>query len=458
MKAGASNVWHPNTQMSEWDMFDSISGGDGVWLTDSKGFRMIDGVASMWCNVWGHSNREMVRAIARQAEKLQHSPLFNLTHEPAEKLARGLVGMSPGMHRVLYSENGSSAVETAVKVAFQYWTNEGDGGRTAIASLERGYHGDTLGAMSAGHVPEFFDRYRQHMFDAIELPVPVQGGMDCGGGGRGVNGAASTAPAPDALKRCIEGISDTLSARRGEVAAVIMESGAQMAGGVRIFEPSFQEEVSCICRENDTLLIVDEVATGFGRLGPMCVYSAERSKPDIVVYGKMLTGGYLPLAATLATRRVYESFLGAYDEQRHLFHGHTFAGNPIAAAAANKNLSMYKKYDMASHVSKASKVLADRIAEHLSGTEAVGEIRCRGLLAGIELAAGRGTATDTARPAASINRIIYEAGRRNGVYLRTLGNVVMLVPPLVITASEIDMLVERTAKTIGDATPSLQCA
>lgn len=446
MKAGASNVWHPNTQMSEWGAFDSISRGDGVWLTDSKGFRMIDGVASMWCNVWGHSNGEMVRAIARQAEKLQHSPLFNLTHEPAEKLARSLVGMSPGMHRVLYSENGSSAVETAIKVAFQYWTNEGDSGRTAIASLERGYHGDTLGAMSAGHMPEFFDRYRQHMFDAVELPVPVQGGAGRGG-----------AAAPDALQRCIEGISDTLSARRGEIAAVIMESGAQVAGGVRIFEPSFQEEVGGICRENNILLIVDEVATGFGRLGPMCVYSAERSKPDIAVYGKMLTGGYLPLAATLATRRVYESFLGAYDEQRHLFHGHTFAGNPIAAAAANKNLSMYKKYDMISHVSKATKVLAGRIAEHLSDMEAVSEIRCRGLLAGIELAAGSGiaAAADPARPAASVNRIMYEAGRRNGVYLRTLGNVVMLVPPLAITESEIGMMVERTAKAIRDAAPSL---
>lgn len=447
MNTGASNVWHPNTQMSEWDVFDSISGGDGVWLTDSKGFRMIDGVASMWCNVWGHSNGEMVRAISRQAARLQHSPLFNLTHEPAERLARGLVGMSPGMHRVLYSENGSSAVETAIKVAFQYWTNEGDAGRTAIASLERGYHGDTLGAMSAGHVPEFFERYRQHMFDAVELPVPVQGGANFGGGGEAV-------AAPEMLQRCIEDISDVLSARKGEIAAVIMESGAQMAGGVRVFEPSFQEQVSDICRENDILLIVDEIATGFGRLGPMCVYSAERSKPDIAVYGKMLTGGYLPLAATLATRRVYESFLGAYDEQRHLFHGHTFAGNPIAAAAANKNLSMYKKYDLLSHVSKASKTLADRIAEHLSGMEEVGEIRCRGLVAGIELAAGRSTA-DPAPPAASANRTIYEAGRRNGVYLRTLGNVVMLVPPLAITAPEIDMLVERTAKTIRDAAPSL---
>ena len=243
MNAGESNVWHPNTQMSEWDAFDSISRGDGVWLTDSKGFRMIDGVASMWCNVWGHSNGEMVRAISRQAARLQHSPLFNLTHEPAEKLARGLVGMSPGMHRVLYSENGSSAVETAIKVAFQYWTNEGDAGRTAIASLERGYHGDTLGAMSAGHVPEFFERYRQHMFDAVELPVPVQGGANSGGSGGG-----EAAAAPETLQRCIEDISDVLSARRGEIAAVIMESGAQMAGGVRIFEPSFQEQVSGICR------------------------------------------------------------------------------------------------------------------------------------------------------------------------------------------------------------------
>ena len=442
--APASRVWHPNTQMSEWEQFDSISYGDGVWLIDSEGRRMIDGVASMWCNVWGHSNAELVGAMTEQAQKLPHSSLFNLTHEPAEQLARSLVEMSPGMHRVQYSDSGSAAVEIALKMAFQYWTNEGDNSRCTVASLDRGYHGDTLGAMSVGQIPEFFSKYGRQMFKTVDLPVPVQ---------TVTRGGCSPMDSERRQERCLGEISDTLS-RRDDIAALIMESGAQMAGGARIFTSGFQGEVGRICRQNGVLLIVDEVATGFGRLGPMCVYSDEQSKPDIVTYGKMLTGGYLPLAATLATTKIYDAFLGRHDSGRHLFHGHTYSGNPTAAAVANKNLEMYARHNLICHItSKASKTLASH-ASGMSDIGVVGDVRHKGMMLGLELVADKESMKPVC-PAASINHIIYKAGRRRGVYLRTLGNVVMVVPPLAISESELVMLLERTAGAIKDAAPAL---
>ena len=452
MKQGDSRVWHPNTQMSEWDGagFDSISRGRGVWLVDSKGRKMIDGVASMWCNVWGHSNAELVRAMTQQAQKMQHTPLFNLTHRPAERLALSLVKMSPGMSRVMYSDNGSTAMEIAIKMAVQYWSNRGEKNRTAVASLERGYHGDTIGAMSAGQIPEFFDPYKSQMSKAHELPValqrPTARRAGRAGGGDGTDN--------DDVQDALESISRTLSSR-GDIAAVVMESGAQVAGGVRIYGRGFQRGISRICRRNDVLLIVDEVATGFGRLGPMCVYSDEGSRPDMVAYGKMLTGGCLPLAATLATERVYRAFLGGHDKQRHLFHGHTFAGNPVAAAVASKNLSMYSRYGLIRRISRTSRVF-EEYRDKILGMDIVGDVRHKGMIMGIELVSGKGSgAPSPVCPPESVNRIMYEAGRRRGVYLRTLGNVVMIVPPLAISSQDLATLIERTIKAIRDAEPSL---
>ena len=444
MGGAPSRVWHPNTQMSEWGKFDSISRGDGVWLVDSRGRRMIDGVASMWCNVWGHSNEELVRAMTRQAEKLQHSPLFNLTHAPAERLARSLVGISPGMHRVLYSDNGSTAIEIALKMALQYWINRGEKGRTAVASLEHGYHGDTMGAMSVGQIPVFFDKYRHHISAAVKLPVSYA--------------ASSMPPGTDLAEQetqahdCLAEISDVLSGRN-DIAALVMESGAQMAGGARMFARGFQREISRMCRQNGILLIVDEVATGFGRLGPMCVYSEEHSRPDIVTYGKMLTGGYLPLAATLSTKKVYDSFLGDYDKWLHLFHGHTFTGNPIAAAVASKNIAMYSKYGLIRRIARTSAVF-DEYADRFARMGMVGDLRYKGMVMGIELVTDKSSMKPVCPPK-SVNRIIYEAGKRRGVYLRTLGNVVMVVPPLAISSSDLALLLERTLLTLEDAEPAL---
>ncbi len=424
-----SSVWHPNTQMGEWGSFDRIVSAKGMWLTDSSGHRMIDAVASMWCNVWGHSRPELVRALRAQAERLQHSPMFNLTNEPAERLASSLAAMSPGMHRVFFSDNGSTAMEVAFKIALQYWRNEGRRGRTAIAALENGYHGDTFGAMSVGYVPEFFGGFRDHLFGTIRFPVPGRYG----------------APRELSSQQCL-GMIEAELGRNDAVAALVMESGAQVAGGVAIYPKGFQREVSRICRRHGVLLVLDEVATGLGRLGSMAEYAAQGSRPDVVSFGKMLTGGYVGMAATLATKRVYDSFLGDFGDRRHLFHGHTYTGNPLAAAVANENLGMYERHGLIRRVRRTSRVLGERRAE-IESLDGVADVRHAGMLMGIELAGGAAAARSRRSP----NRVIYELGRKNGIYLRTLGNIVMLVPPLAISEGELGMLVDRAVRTVRAA-------
>ena len=429
-----SFVWHPNTQMGEWDCFDRITSAKGVWLVDSRRRRMIDAVASMWCNVWGHSDAELVGAMVSQAKKMQHTPMFNLTHGPAEDLAAGLIGMSPGMHRVFYSDNGSSAMEVAFKMALQYWDNQGEG-RGRIATLENGYHGDTFGAMSVGYVPEFFGRFRHHLFETTRLPVP-----DAYRTPKGLTPS-------EHQDRCLEKIESVLS--RKDTAAFVMESGAQVAGGVRIYPKGFQREIGRMCKKYGVLLVLDEIATGFGRLGSMVQYAEQECSPDIVAYGKMLTGGYLTMAATLATKRVYDSFLGEFGDSRHLFHGHTYTGNPVAAAVADKNLRMYRKRRLIEKIQRTSKVFEEyrqRFMEH----GMVGDVRHKGMLMGIDLVSDKKKKTPI-RSRTSLNKILYEEGRRHGIYLRSLGNILLLVPPLAISESELHVLLERALKTIRTA-------
>ena len=426
------SVWHPNTQMSEWDAFDEIVSAKGMYLFDSSGRRLLDGVASMWCNVWGHSRQELVRAIQRQAQNLQHSPLFNLTHGPAEQLAGRLVRTCPGMSRVFYSDNGSSAMEVSVKMAIQYWKNLGED-RTRIMSLQNGYHGDTFGAMSIGYSAEFFSRYREKLFECVQMPVPHRYRIPSGFG-------------PEEYQSyCLDRIEDTMKEDDG-VAALVMESGAQVAGGAVIYPRGFQEGISRLCREYGVLLVADEVATGLGRLGSMAEYAAQRSAPDIVSFGKMLTGGYLTLAATLATEKVYDSFLGEYDDCRHLFHGHTYTGNPIASAVALENLEMYERYGLIGQIRETSRVFEES-RDRIESQEMVGDVRHSGMLMGIELVSDRESKTPVTA-SGSLNRILFEAARENGIYLRTLGNIILLVPPLAISEEELADLIDGTVRTI----------
>ena len=422
--------------MSEWGEFQTISSAKGVWLIDKKGNKMIDAVASMWCNVWGHSNPNLVKTITNQSRKLQHSSMFNLTNEPAEELAKKLVKISPKMHRVFYSDNGSSAMEIAIKISLQYWKNIGEKQKTQIATLENGYHGDTFGAMSVGYVPEFFGKFKKQLFSTIQFPVPNKYRIPKG------------FSFSDYQSNCLEKIEKRL-AEKDDVAAFVMESGAQVAGGVIIYPKNFQKNISKICKKYNVLFVLDEIATGFGRLGSMFQYEENKSIPDIVSYGKMLTGGYLTMAATLATKKVYNSFLGKFDDWKHLFHGHTYTGNPLAAAIANENLKMYEKNHLIQKIQKTSKVFEEFYQEILE-IESVGDIRHKGMLMGIEIVKNKKTKTPIS-PKKSINKIFFEEGRRQGIYLRTLGNIVMLVPPLAISEKELRLMLEKTIKTIKRA-------
>jgi len=309
--------------MKEWKNFDVITKGDGMWLVDSKGNRLLDGVASMWCNVWGHSKKELVNAMIKQTRKLQHSSLFNLTNDQAELLAQKLVKISPGMSKVFYSDDGSTAMEIAIKIAFQYWQNIGLKNKTKFVTLENGYHGDTIGSMSIGYFPQFFSKFKNLLFPVITTPTPQKYRMPKGFTFNEYQG------------HCLERI-EKVFVKNNDLAAFVMESGAQIAGGVIIYPSEFQKKISQLCKKYKVLFILDEIATGFGRLGSFIEYQSQKSIPDIVSYGKMLTGGYLPLAATLASQKIYDSFLGKYNEMRHFFHGHTFTGNPLSCATACK--------------------------------------------------------------------------------------------------------------------------
>jgi adenosylmethionine-8-amino-7-oxononanoate aminotransferase len=387
----------------------------------------------MWCNVWGHSNPQLVKAITKQSKKIQHSSLFNLTNEPVEKLAKNLIKISPGMNKVFYSDNGSSAMEIAIKMALQYWKNIGEVKKTQIATIENGYHGDTFGAMSVGYVPEFFRKFKKQLFSTIQFPVPNKYRLPKG------------FTLSDYQNHCLEKIEKRFS-KNNDIAAFIMESGAQMAGGVIIYPKDFQKKIRELCKKYDILFVLDEIATGFGRLGSMVQYQDQKSIPDIVAYGKMLTGGYLTMAATLANKKIYDSFSGEFNDWKHLFHGHTYTGNPIAAAVANENLQMYKKYNLIKQVQKTSKIF-EKYSQEILDIDIVGDVRHKGMLMGIELVSNKKKKTPI-RTKKSINKVFFEEGKKQGIYLRTLGNIVMLVPPLSIQQNELELLLKKTIKTI----------
>lgn len=435
-----SSVWHPYTQMSEWEKFDEIVKGKGMWLYDSNGNKLLDGVASMWCNVWGHSKKELVNAIIKQSKKLQHSSLFNLTNEPAEILAKKLVKISPHMNKVFYSDNGSTAMEIAFKIALQYWKNI-DKNKTIIATLENGYHGDTFGTMSVGYVPQFFSNFKNQLFDVIRTPVPRNYRIP-------INYSYE-----EYQSFCLEKI-EKLFSNNDKIAAYVMESGAQLAGGVVIFPKGFQQKISQLCKKFDVLLVLDEIATGFGRLGSLIEYQAQKSVPDIVSYGKMLTGGYITMAVTLTTKKIYEAFLGSFKEMKHIFHGHTFTGNPLTASVAIENLDLYEKSKLIERIKKTSKIFENRAREFLK-LDLVGDVRFKGMLMGIELVKDKEKKMPLTNRK-SINKIIFDEAKKNKIYLRSLGNIIMLVPPLAISSNELDFLIDSTIKTIKEITKEVR--
>jgi adenosylmethionine-8-amino-7-oxononanoate aminotransferase len=427
--------------MSEWNRFPEIVSAKGMWLYDSKGGKMLDGVASMWCNVWGHSKSELVSEIIKQTKTLQHCPLFNLTHPTAEKLSKKLLKLNPKMSSVFFSDNGSTAMEISIKIALQYWRNIGENKKTNIATLENGYHGDTFGAMSIGYVPEFFSKFRSKLFSTIQFPVPRTFGI------------SKKMSFEEYEEQCLSKIETKLE-KDDSIAAFVMESGAQMAGGVIIYPKDFQKKISKICKKNNVLFVLDEIATGFGRLGSMIEYDAQKSIPDVVSFGKMLTGGYQTFAATLTRKKISDSFLDEFSKMKHLFHGHTYTGNPTAAALSLKNLELYEKYGLIEKIQKTSEVFENRI-EELSCLDMVGDIRHKGMVMGIELIRDK-KSNKPLTSKLSINKLVFEEGRKNNIYFRTLGNIIMLVPPLAISKKDLNFLIDGTISTIKSLSRKLR--
>lgn len=422
-------VWHPYTQMSDWDKWNNkvIVRGEGFYLVDSEGRKYLDGIASMWCNVWGHGQNKVVEAMVEQLKNLQHSTLFGLASGPSAQLAERLAGLARGMDKVFYTDNGSSAIEAAMKMALQYWRNKGRSAKKEFISLEHGYHGDTIGAMSVGFIKNFFDAYKPLLIKVHRAPSPLLYGS------RFENES-------DLVEWCLEKTERLLKKRGDKCAALVMESGAQIAGGAIIYPAGYQRKIAKLCRDYGMLLVLDEIATGFGRLGNTIEYLAQRSQPDIVCFGKALTAGYFPLAVTMTTDRIFNAFLGKYSDNKHLYHGHTFTGHPVGCAAALANIDLYKKCNMMQQISANTKYIASRLREFVR-SPIVADIRHKGLLAGIELARNNKPIV-TLKNRERINYFIVQESLKMGVHLRPLGNIMMVIPPLAIGKRDLEKLLD----------------
>ena len=414
--------------MSDWAKWNNkvIVKGDGFYLVDSQGRKYLDGTASMWCNVWGHTQNKVVQAMVDQLKNLPHSTLFGFANAPSIKLAERLITLATGMEKVFYTDNGSTAIEVAMKIALQYWYNNGKDKKREFISLEHGYHGDTTGAMSIGYIEDFFRAYKPLLFNVHRVPSPILYGS------RFTNES-------DLVEWCLEKTENTIKRHMNRCAALVMESGAQIAGGAIVFPKGYQKKIARLCRDYDILLILDEIATGFGRLGNVVEYRAQKSQPDIVCFGKALTGGYFPLAVTLVTRRIFDAFLGRYCKNKLLYHGHTFTGHTVGCSAALANIENYQNHNLIQQIKVNTKYIASRLPEFYK-SPIVADIRHKGLLVGIELAKNDKPII-TLKNKEIINYFIVQQALKMRVYLRPLRNIMLLIPPLGIGRRDLEKLV-----------------
>jgi len=428
--------------MKDWLQKDHnkvISKGEGFYLVDSNGNKYLDGIASMWCNVWGHGQNEVTDAMIEQIKTLQHSTLFGLANEPSVNLAEELLKISKGMDRVFYTDNGSTAIEVAIKMALQYYSNIGKPEKNQFISLENGYHGDTIATMSIGYIEKYFRAYKSLLTPVFQAPSPLyKKRLD--------NEENDNQAYEDFIDMCIEKTEYILKKYGHKCCALIMESGAQIAGGVIIYPSGYQKRIADLCQKYDVLLILDEIATGFGRLGNMVEYIAQNSIPDIVCFGKSLTAGYFPLAVTLTTNKIFESFLGNYNENKQLYHGHTFTGNPIGCATALANLKAYQHYNLIHKIGENSKHILKRLKE-IESLDIISNIRHKGLLTGMDLEKN-GKPIEILKDSQRLNYFVMQESLKMGVFLRSLGNVLMFIPSLAISQNDLDKIIDVQFKLV----------
>jgi adenosylmethionine-8-amino-7-oxononanoate aminotransferase len=438
-------LWHPFTQQREWERSAPliIERGRGVYLEDTEGRRYLDGVSSIWVNLHGHRKRELDRALRSQLRKIAHSTMLGLSNIPAIELARKLIALAPrGLTRVFYSDNGSTAVEVALKMAFQYWQARGGdyAKKTKFVHLGQAYHGDTLGAVSVGGIPLFHAQYRPLLVPGFEAPAPY----------------CYRCPLKLTFPKCRWACADAAEAifarHHHEIAALIVEPMLLGAGGMIVMPEGYLKRLRALCSRFKILLIADEVATGFGRTGRMFACEHENVAPDLMAISKGLTGGYLPLAATLTTERIYRAFLGRYEELKSFFHGHSYTGNPLGCAVGFANLELFDRERILTRLKPKITELR-RLLAPLREMPHVGDIRQFGFVAGIELVRDRAT-KEPYTLAERVGMRIADEARRRGLILRPLGNIIVLMPPLSTNMRELSRMVRILAHAIREITNS----
>lgn len=438
------HVWHPFTQMKEWEQGEPviITRGEGSWLIDTEGNRYLDGVASLWTNVHGHCRKEIGEAIKEQVDRLEHSTLLGLSSDRPVILAKRLVEIAPeGLTRVFYSDNGSTAMEVAVKMAFQYQQHRGGdaAAKTRFITFTHAYHGDTLGAVSVGGIDLYHEVFRPLLFDSFKAPAPYCYRCPYG-----------SESAPECGFRCLDALEEIMKEHAGTVAGLVIEPLVQGAGGMIVQPEGFVRKVRELCTRYDILMIADEVAVGFGRTGAMFACGREGVTPDLMALSKGISGGYLPLAATLATEQVYGMFLGEYREMKTFFHGHTFTGNPLACAAALASLEIFDREQLLKGLEPKMSYLAGRMAQ-LARLPHVGQARHLGMIGGIELVPDKEKRDEYPWEERVGVRVGLEA-RKHGLFLRPLGNIIVVFPPLSISLEEMRQLFDGIEASIRSVT------
>ena len=436
-------LWHPFTQMK--DYCDEppliIERGEGSFIVDIYGNRYLDGVSSLWVNLHGHRREEIDRAILDQLKEIAHSTLLGISNVPAIRLAKRLVEVAPaGLSKVFYSDNGSTAVESALKIAFQYWQQRSfpRTEKQTFISLEHAYHGDTLGAVSVGGIDTFHTLYRPLLFSTHRVPSPY------------CYRCRFQKVHPACGLECLNQAEAVMKKHHQEIAAFIIEPLVQGAAGMLVAPAGYLKAVRELCSRYDILLIADEVAVGFGRTGTLFACEQEGVLPDLLCLAKGITGGYLPLAATLATEEIYRAFLGEYRELKTFFHGHSYTGNPLACSAALASLRLFERDQTLKKLQAKIDFLKEQLAA-FSGLPHVGDVRQKGFMVGIELVKDRATKAPYPLEEKVGMRVIQEA-RRRGVVIRPLGDVIVMMPPLSIAMDHLQQLVETAFHSVEKVT------
>ncbi|MBW7649601.1 adenosylmethionine--8-amino-7-oxononanoate transaminase [Anoxybacillus sp. ST4] len=432
-------LWLPFTQMKDYEQHPLvIESGDGIFLTDVNGKTYYDGYSSLWLNVHGHRKKEIDDAIRGQLERIAHSTLLGAANIPAIALAEKLIEWTPShLTRVFYSDSGAEAVEIALKIAFQYWRNIGENKKQKFVTLTNGYHGDTVGAISVGAIDIFHTVYEPLMFTSYKAPFPL----------------AYRHPSNDpnvVRDEALSALETLFIEHHEEIAAMIVEGMIQGAGGMHVMPAGYLKGVEQLCRRYNILLIVDEVATGFGRTGKRFAIEHENIKPDMITVAKGMTGGYLPVAATLTTEAIYEAFYGDYAEFKTFFHGHSYTGNQLGCAAALANLEIFERERLIEQVEEKVVFVAEQLAS-FTELDHVGDVRQLGMMCGIELVRDR----HTHEPYPWMERMGYKTTlkmREKGMLTRPLGDVIVFMPPLASTFEQLEAMIHIMRNSIIETT------